>query len=651
MQRLGRYVLLERIAAGGMAEVFRAVAVGSAGFAKPLAIKRVLPHLASDQSFATMLIDEAKIASTLTHPNILQVLDLGRHAEVYFIAMEFVAGQPLNSVLARAIKAGVRVPLELAVHVVSQALQGLAYAHQKTDATGRPMGIIHRDVSPQNIMVAYDGSVRLADFGIAKAAQRSTQTLTGSIKGKPRYMSPEQVLGEAVDQRMDIYAMGVVLHELITMRRMRTGDNDLKIIQDVASGAFPRFEDVGVQVPPEVAAVVYRALAPAPSDRWQDASSFAHALDDLSRTQGWHCGQPQVAAFMRSLFAAELAAELQAQQTFGKLAQELAEAVTTEEINDVIARVAGETHAVTDDMLGGATTVTPHTPSGMRTVAKPSRTPLVAAVVGVAGLLGAGGWWLTRPVETTPAPAVTLALANLIVETEPAGATVTWSGRTYPGVTPLVVRDLPPGPVELEVLLAGMEPVKKVMVLEGGKTERLSLTLTPAAVVVPVTTTPPGATVLLDGKVVGRTPTKITLSGSTPVQLRVELKDFAGVEQSLLAARAPSALNFTLTSQRPADPPPSRHEKTRNERKESRPPPRAETPAAGGVGKLTLHTRPWGRLSVDGKDTGRYTPVLEMPLPAGQHEIQLVNDEEGLRTKFTVTIVAGETLKLTRELK
>jgi len=283
MEWFGRYVLLERVALGGMGEVFRAAALGSAGFSKAVAIKRILPHLAADAAFVRMLVDEAKIASTLEHPNIIQVLDLGEHQGAYFIAMEYVAGQSLSSILAAARKRGEKLPLGFAVNVVEQALRGLEHAHSRVDALGAPASVIHRDVSPQNVMVGYNGVVKLADFGIAKAGEKTTETSPGHIKGKPSYMAPEQIhRGTDIDCRIDIYAMGAVHHELLTMKAMREGTTDGQILFEVAKGSFPTFESLSVDVSVALSDVIYRALEPDPDKRWQTAHDFAQALESAA---------------------------------------------------------------------------------------------------------------------------------------------------------------------------------------------------------------------------------------------------------------------------------------------------------------------------------------------------------------------------------
>jgi len=658
VERFGRYVLLERIAQGGMAEVFRAASVGTDGFSKLLAVKRILPHLAADRTFVTMLIDEAKIAATLNHPNVLQVLDLGRENGVYFIAMEFVAGQALNNVVAQAIRAQHRLAPGFCFHVIAQALHGLAYAHNKMDATGQPMGIIHRDVSPQNLMVAYDGAVRIADFGIAKAAERSTETLTGSLKGKPAYMSPEQVQGKPIDHRLDLYAMGVVLHELLAMKRMRKAKTDVQILLDVAKGDFPRFEALGVDIPPQAAALVYRALEPEPKDRWQSADAFAHALGDTARALGWHYGAPQVSQVMQKLFTTEIEHERVAQNTFQAFVQELS-AAGSDEVSNLIAQRAPEL-----DEVGGMRTV--HTPTGasgsIQTLptmagpltsvtatnarngqratgqfdaAPPAPSGAWKAIVALGGLLllgaaGAFGWTQLRTSS-----------GQLIVETTPPGARISVGGMVQEGVSPVVTGPLNPGPVEVTAELPGMIPIKDVFNVEAGGTVKVKLTLSVREVLLPVTSDPSGASVTVDGKPAGETPLTVTLTGASRVTVRLEMAGYVPVQQQIDPMKPPTTLDLALSRREDRTPPP------RND------PPDRDKPrkAQDEDGMLTLRSEPWARLFIDGKDTGRFTPVAEMPLPAGKHTIKLVNDEENLSASFSLTIKAGQKLNLSKELQ
>jgi serine/threonine protein kinase/ABC-type glycerol-3-phosphate transport system substrate-binding protein len=303
--RLGKYALLERIAVGGMAEVFRAAIYGAEGFAKELIIKRILPDISEDQSFVRMFIDEARLASQLDHPNIVQVFDFDCADGVYFIAMEYVRGRDLGYVLKRAGEGGAKLPEAAALYVFAQLLEALRYAHEKTDAEGRPLEIVHRDVSPQNILLSFEGEVKLADFGIAKAAG-SSRTATGSLKGKYRYMAPEYVLKQKVDQRSDIYAAGAVLYELATNQRPFRDGNDMSLLTDIAAGNFKRPRDVDGSIPPAISSLIETAMALDPKDRFPSARAFLESLKETCRARNVELGPEPLRRYLWTHLPKEL---------------------------------------------------------------------------------------------------------------------------------------------------------------------------------------------------------------------------------------------------------------------------------------------------------------------------------------------------------
>jgi len=232
-KQFGKYYLLEKLAVGGMAEIYKAKTYGAEGFEKLLAIKRILPHAAADKEFINMLIDEAKLSVLLSHANIVQVYDLGKVGEDYFISMEFIHGINLRDVLYRLREKNKRLPIDLSVYAASEICKGLDYAHRKTDSNNQPLGIVHRDISPQNILISYEGEVKIVDFGIAKAAMNISHTMAGILKGKIAYMSPEQAMGKAIDFRTDIFSLGILLYEALTGKKLYTGESQFEVLKKI----------------------------------------------------------------------------------------------------------------------------------------------------------------------------------------------------------------------------------------------------------------------------------------------------------------------------------------------------------------------------------------------------------------------------------
>ena len=278
----GPYRLIDRIAVGGMAEVFKAKLKGVEGFEKIVAMKRILPHLSDNKEFVDMFVDEAKMVAGLTHPSIVQIFDLGRIDKSYYIAMEYVHGRDLRTILKRAKEKGLRMPLDLCLRVAGQVCSALEYAHRKKDDRGRAMQIVHRDVSPQNILISFEGQVKLTDFGIAKAATKASNTDRGALRGKLLYMSPEQAWGKAMDRRSDLFSLGIVLYEMITDQKPFLGvGTEMSILEAVRQCRIEPPRKVNSRVPGSLDAVVMKALARDPEQRYQDAGEMHRALDKV----------------------------------------------------------------------------------------------------------------------------------------------------------------------------------------------------------------------------------------------------------------------------------------------------------------------------------------------------------------------------------
>jgi len=275
----GPYRLLEKVAVGGMAEVFRAKRAGVEGFEKIVAVKRILPHLSDNKEFVDMFIDEAKMVAGLTHPNIVQIFDLGKLEKSYYIAMEYVHGRDLRSIQKRAKERGLRIPLDLSVLIVSKVCSALEYAHRKKDDMGRAMKIVHRDISPQNILISFEGDVKLTDFGIAKAATKASTTDRGALRGKLLYMSPEQAWGKPIDRRSDVFSLGIVFYELITEDKPFLGGSEMSILEMVRECRVSPPSASNPRVPETIERVVMKALERDPDARYQDAAEMYKDLE------------------------------------------------------------------------------------------------------------------------------------------------------------------------------------------------------------------------------------------------------------------------------------------------------------------------------------------------------------------------------------
>src|SRR5262245_25657617 len=302
----GKYYLLERINVGGMAEVFKAKTFGVEGFERLLAVKRILPNIAEDEEFITMFIDEAKIAVQLQHANIAQIFDLGKVDDSFFIALEYVHGRDLRSIFDRMRNKGESLPIAMACYVIMQVCEGLDYAHNKRDAQGRELNLVHRDISPQNVLIGYEGECKLIDFGIAKAAGKASKTQAGILKGKFGYMSPEQVRGLPIDRRSDIFAVGIVLYELLTGERLFIGESDFSTLEKVRNVEIQPPSSYNKKIPQELERVVLKALARDPEDRYANAIDLHDDLQSFLYSVGEFFSRKDLSAWMKKTFAMEI---------------------------------------------------------------------------------------------------------------------------------------------------------------------------------------------------------------------------------------------------------------------------------------------------------------------------------------------------------
>ncbi len=414
----GRYQLLEKIAAGGMAEVYKARMRGEEGFEKIVAIKRILPHMADNDDFITMFIDEAKLAAQLTHNNIIHIYDLGKEDAYHYIAMEYVEGKDLRSILKQGSEKGFPLPVELALFVASKVANALDYAHRRMGMDGKELNLVHRDVSPQNVLISFEGDIKLCDFGIAKAATKVQQTQAGALKGKLQYMSPEQAWGKKVDRRTDIFSLGVVLYEMLTGERLFSGDTDLTILEQVRDARSTPPSAKNGDVPSKVDQIVLKALAKNPQDRYQNASEMERDINSVLYSFQPAPGPADLAIFLHRLVeATPVASDAQIDAAF---AQAAATAPAPEEKKKGKGLVISKKEKVPEPVPVPEPVEVSQPAISVAEDGEKSRTGLFAGIGVAAVVLIAAAVFMTRGKKEEPAPAP---VAAPTAAAEPAPAT------------------------------------------------------------------------------------------------------------------------------------------------------------------------------------------------------------------------------------
>jgi serine/threonine protein kinase len=298
----GKYRLIRRIAVGGMAQIWLAVQRGPHGFEKTAVLKVILPDLCSNHDFVQMFLDEARLAAGLDHSNVVRIYDFGEVNGQYYLAMEHLPGEDLASVVQTLKQSGQPMPLEQACDIIVGAATGLHFAHELVDPQGRPLNVVHRDVSPSNVIVTYHGTVKLVDFGIARAESNVTKTAAGTLKGKVAYLSPEQAAGEPLDRRSDVFALGIVLYELLTLHRVFKRESDLATLKAVVGAPIHPPSTLRAELPPELDAIVLKAMERDLSLRYQSAAEFADALSAFLVARGYVRSERALADYMAGLF-------------------------------------------------------------------------------------------------------------------------------------------------------------------------------------------------------------------------------------------------------------------------------------------------------------------------------------------------------------
>jgi hypothetical protein len=513
----GKFFLLQRLAVGGMAEIFRAKVAGAEGFEKELVVKRILPARSQDQGFIQMLVNEAKLTVQLTHNNVAQIYECGSIDGTYFISMELVNGVSLKDMMVSFARAGTAITPEQAIFMVLQLLQGLEYAHRKTDGQGNPLRIIHCDVSPDNALVSWQGEVKLLDFGIARAATGLSNYKEGMLMGKLGYVAPEQAsLDRPWDHRVDVFAAGIILYELLTKQKPFQRAVDVESLIQSRLGKVVPPSSIDERLPKDLDTIVLRALAADPDQRYPDARSFGDALVDVLFPTPHSAIQDHLGRQMHAVYAERIARQ-RAARAHDALVMKVLRNVAEQQraaVYDSVARAETTgplpttplselgTNSVDIDLDRAAPRPAALGPERIRTIrVGAGRALLVGVAAGLAVTVAgyAAGPWMREGV--------------LVVSTTPPGAQVTLDGRPVPGTTPLVVEGVRlSGAHRIEA----MAPAHRAAVLEiDGEPGRLArsvhLALPSALGSFTVESDPPGAELRVDGKVLGRTP--FTVSG------------------------------------------------------------------------------------------------------------------------------------------
>jgi len=581
VQTFGRYTLLQRIGAGGMAEVFLAIVAGPEGFQRSMVIKRMLPHLSQDTAFVRMFVDEAKVSALLSHPNLVQVFEFGKVDESYFIAMDYVHGRTLTAIKAELAARQRQMPIAASVEIARQTCKGLDYAHSLQAVDGKPLGIVHRDISPPNLMVDRHGVVKILDFGIARVADelREVRTKIGTMKGKISYMSPEQLNLHDIDHRSDIFAVGIVLHELLTGQRLFRANNDYASSRMVLEAEIPRPSSVNPAVPAALDEVVMQALQRERDLRYATAGDMAGALEAVMAEA--KLSPQEHAKMFAELFPADVADKgVAASGSYS--GPGAASPATPEEQKTSIApplALAAGAPAVT--LAGGVAG------DAARPRARGRRLVIAGAAVVAVGLLAATP--LARralspaiaPPSSAPPAAHTVSLS---IDSTPQDAEVTRVGADRPlGKTPLtVVQPRSTQVIELRIERAGYAPATYKIIPDLDKAVRIDLVrLSPEEA-----NTPPEAI------------------ASHP------------------AARAAAAAR-KVAAARPS------------------PPSEAVVVDDGRPCFLTVGSFPWARLWIDGKDSGQPTPVVHLQVPCGAHKLRFKRDDAAIDQVVNI-IVTGD---------
>jgi serine/threonine-protein kinase len=633
----GKYEFVRKLATGGMAEIWLARQTGMQGFEKPVVIKRILPHLSTDQVFVKMFLDEARVAACLNHPNIVQIYDLGCVEGQYFIAMEFVDGVDVSTVLKMGRTRKTPLKLRFTLRIVSQACEGLHHAHFLTDMNGQKLNLVHRDVSPQNILVSYTGNVKVTDFGIAKARGRSTKTTTGTLKGKFGYMSPEQIAGGFVDHRSDVFSLGIVLWEMLTYRRLFKRDNEAATIMAVASEEIPSPKRYWPKLPEELDRITMKALDRDIEKRYQTARELGNALEQYLASQGLGVVSSEIAQFLDALFPEK---QLGARDSTS---------------------VSGLSAAVYRDQKSDSVSLPVVTNPGMRAAAAVSAMGPSVSIPPVAGNKTGD----TAPEALPPGPdqdALAQAMKGVLDQMEPPSPEEVDDDDIEvveepaperapgPAVSAAPVTDdakfgFPEAedrrPGRMKVLFIAVPVVVGALaagayfVLGGGTKQPVpapALTTAPAAPAAAAATKPSEGDAKKEQGTAAATAEVKTATepgGGEPSKKETKKKESKKVETPAKTAAPDKKTKEALAKAEE----PKREPET----------PKVATAAPVGDGFINLDSDPWAEVWTGGTKLGD-TPLIKVKVPAGKLQLVLKNPELGFEKKITVEVPPNETV-------
>jgi serine/threonine protein kinase len=541
-ERFGKYLLVGDIAVGGMAELFLAVHKGLEGFIKAVVIKRVLPHLSHNPEFVRMFVEEARLEARLEHPNIVRTYEFGEVNGHYFTAMEYLPGEDLCKALNSLSVSRQAMPLNIAVGIASQLCNGLHFAHQFTDTSGRPLNLVHRDINPANIIITYGGEVKIIDFGVAKS-NANVQTITGMIKGKVAYMPPEQVLGREVDQRADIFSAGVVLWEVLTGRPLFLRNNEAATLYAIMNAPIPPPSAVRADVPQALDRIVGRALARSPEDRYDSAEEMGAALDELM-TRLPRYDARVLASKLEELFGSTRAEAKRSIAQTRSLTRNISLVMKLR--SDVRAELAERLDAaVTADDEAGRPGSAPggFDADRLRSAARGSGFPIQAVghsrsqrrlVIALAAVMlaVAGGLIYTQSRPDHPPVAQEAVQSALQIESTPPGAAVFVGGEPTGLKTPTTLTGITKTQLSIRLELPNHAPATKMIDIPAGTTATTQVALLPLAGRLVISDLPASGRVIVDGQefeagevipiAAGQHDVRIVLEGRIVVQQAIE---------------------------------------------------------------------------------------------------------------------------------